>query len=142
YGNYNYQLDQFKDVVSRFAKIKRNIFEQRGYDENANLDTIKEEMQTELALLEVEFEEIRSEDFYEKMFKRIQEKKESLSIRGGSLNDKVKDFGTLNHLLSYKYKNTDLTKCEIPLKTLNQEPKEDKSKKIKIYKEIAMTRLK
>jgi hypothetical protein len=135
YSSYDYQFERFKDTVSRYGKIKRTVFEQRGYSPDADVSKISLEMQTELASLETEIEEAKGEEFYNKIFDVITEKKAKLNLKGGTLKQKVVEFSSLNYLLSYKFKDVDHTSCEIPrLANKDYPPKDktDKSKRIRI----------
>jgi len=135
YSSYDYDFESFKDTVSRYNKIKRTIFEQRGYSEDTNLQQIANELQTELDLLYAEIEEAKSEDFYETIFKRVSIEKEKFSLKGGDLKSKVIDFTKLNHLLSYKFKDVDHTSCSIPtVENKSLTSTTDKQKRIRIAK--------
>ncbi len=114
--HYNWALDTFKETVSKYQKIRRSIFEQRGYDENTDLSVIKDEMAKELEALVNKKEILKSPEYFEQTIQRIAEKKEKMNIEGGSLTKRVKDFTKLNHLLSYKFKDVDISTCKIPSK--------------------------
>ncbi|WP_435415030.1 SNF2-related protein [Polaribacter aestuariivivens] len=133
YGS-DWDFDRFKDTVSRFGKIKRTVFDQRGYSESTDISKISLEMEKEAALLDTEIEEAKGQEFYDKIFSIVAEKKAKLNLKGGNLQQKVVEFSSLNYLLSYKFKDVDHTSCEIP-RVENKNYKSgssDKSKRIRI----------
>tara|TARA_R110002074_G_scaffold86875_7_gene191827 strand:- start:2351 stop:5947 length:3597 start_codon:yes stop_codon:yes gene_type:complete len=132
YGDYD--LDRFKTTVSEYAKATVSIFDQRGYKRNTNLQEIKLEMEQELKSTADELEDLKTEDFSRKLYNRIKAEKEKYAIKGGSLDSRVKDFESLNHLLSYKFKDVDHTSCLIPTKEYDVKPNTDKLKRIRIAK--------
>lgn len=139
YTSYDYDYERFKDVVSRYNKIKRTIFEQRGYSEDTNLQQIQNDLQTELDLLDAEHEEAKGEGFYQKIYERVASQKEKYSLKGGDLKSKVIEFTTLNHLLSYKFKDVDHTSCSIPTVELKKTTlSTDTEKRIRIAKAKAI----
>lgn len=133
YGDYDF--DRFKDVVSQVGKLKRSLFTSRGYDDTTNVEKIRTELKKELDATEIELEDIKSEEFHLKVYQQIASEKERLSIKGGHLEDRVADFATLNHLLSYKFKDVDHTSCAIPVKenqSKDQPAAKDKIKRLKL----------
>lgn len=122
----NGQLDVYAEVLSKYTKIFRTIFEQRGYAENTDLDVIKAEMSQELILVESEIEQLRTPEFQDAIMVRIQEQKEKYQVKGGELEDRVKDFAALNYLMSYKY-DINKQQCDIPI---GEAPKETKVKEV------------
>lgn len=135
YSSYDWEFEQFKDVVSRYNKIKRTIFEQRGYSQDADVSQIAFEMQKEVDLVTSEIEQTRSEEFYDKIYQTVAAKKAALNLKGGDLKEKVIEFASLNYLLSYKFKDVDHTSCEIPRVENKQiTPTDDKQKRIRIAK--------
>lgn len=134
YSSYDHYFERFKDTVSRYGKLRRTIFEQRGYSESADISTITLEMEKELALLETEIKEARSEEFYDKIYQVVADKKAKLNLKGGSLQQKVIEFSSLNYLLSYKFKDVDHTSCAIPrIENKNyKSSSRDKAKRIRI----------
>lgn len=133
--SYDSTLDNFKETVSKYAKIKRAVFEQRGFSENTDLGVIRSEMEKDLILTETEMKELHTEEFQEKILNRIIEQKKKFAIKGGELKDRVRDFESLNHILSYKFTDIDHTQCSIPTKeNTSGSNDDDKERRLKIAK--------
>lgn len=118
-NSYNWELNKFKEIVSQYTKIKRTIFEQRGFAENTDLSIVKEQLDKEVILLQAEFEEIKTPEFEMKLYDRIADEKKKYELKGGLLKDRVSEFASLNYLMSYKFNEIDHTKTELP-KTENK----------------------
>jgi hypothetical protein len=114
YFSYNYNFDNFKEVVSSLGKIQRSLFQNRGYDENTDIDLIREELIKELEAADQELEEIKTEEFQDKIYNEIVEKKQKFGIEGKSIAERVKDFAKLNNLLDYKFEKSNAEACSIP----------------------------
>jgi superfamily II DNA or RNA helicase len=106
-------IDVYAENVSKFTKIKRTVFEQRGYSESTDLSVIKSELENELLLVQAEQVQIKTPDFQDQLMVKIAEQKKLYAVKGGSLEDRVKDFAALNHIMSYHF---DINKkfCDIP----------------------------
>lgn len=146
-GSYFYdgRFNMYKNYSSQLAKLKRSLFTSRGYDENTDTDKIKAELTKELEVVSNELEDLKSPEFAEKLMQSIIDQKKKYEIKGGDLESRVKDFASLNNLLSYKFSDVDHTSCMIPTKTLPPKPAEtklkaqlkatdDKAKRLKIAK--------
>lgn len=131
----SYQLDTYAEVLSQFTKIKRTIFEQRGYSESTDISVIKSDLENELILTQTEIEAVNTPEFQDKLMQKIAEQKEKYSIKGGELEDRVRDFAGLNHIMSYKYVKGQSAVCEIPTtEATNTIATDDKERRLKIAK--------
>jgi hypothetical protein len=137
-NNYDYQLENYKTDLTKYQKIKRTIFEQRGYAENTDLSVIRGEMEEELIMVDQEIENARTPEFEDKVMDNIIAQKQKYQIKGGELSDRVKDFERLNYLMSWLYDSIDKNTCAIPDKeysksnTFVKEVDADKERKMKI----------
>ncbi len=143
---YDYSLNDFKSDFSKYAKIKKSLFKARGLSEDVDISVVENDLKKELEVVDLEFENIKTEDFVEKLKAEIVEKKQKLAIKGGTLNDRVNEFASLNHLMSYKMKQVDVDACEIPVKELppqtkNLELAKAKAIAIKIKLKLAKAKL-
>ena len=128
-------IDTFAETLSQFTKIKRTIFEQRGYPESTDISVIKSDFEKELLLTQTEIEAVKSPEFQEKLMLQIAEQKEKYSIKGGTLESRVKDFESLNHIMSYRYVKGQSAVCEIPTVELKPVPEtDDKSRRLRLAK--------
>lgn len=132
-NSYNWNFTQFKNRVSQLGKMKRSLFQNRGYDENTDLDVIRKEMESELEALQKEQEDIRSDEFQEKIYNDIVEQKQKFGVKGASIAERVKQFSKMNNLLEYKFDKKSVEECAIPTGTLKK-PKSDKTKRLRIAK--------
>jgi hypothetical protein len=133
--NYDSSLDNYKEKASQFAKIKKTIFE-RGYNEGTDLSIIKDEFEKELVIIETEQKELGSQDFQIKLLEKIKKEKAKYSIKGGELKDRVRDFESLNYVMSWRYANIDKNSCSIPTKEYagTNTPTVDSNKKLQLAK--------
>lgn len=127
----DYDFNRYKDTVSQLGKLQRTLFSNRGYDENTNIDHILKELNAELEALKLEAEDVKSDGFMQKLYNSVKAEKERLSIKGGDLETRVKEFASLNHLLSYKFKDVDFNSCYIPT-IENKTQNTDKEKRLKL----------
>jgi hypothetical protein len=131
---YNSTLENFKDSVSRYQKIKKTLFDARGYNEGSDVSIIRTELENDLILANTEHDALKSEEFYQKLFNQIAEKKEKMNIKGGTLENRVEDFKRLNYLLSYKFVDIDFRSCTIPESEKFTNNDADKQKRINLAK--------
>lgn len=116
----DWHFDQYKDTVSQLNKLERSLFKNRGYDNNTDVLKIKNELEKELEEVVTDVEELQTEDFQEKVYNQIKAQKEKLAIKGGDLDSRVRDFSSLNYLLSYKFTDVDPRMCTIPTSELKK----------------------
>lgn len=132
---YDSSLDNYKEKASQFAKIKKTIFE-RGYNEGTDLSIIKDEFEKELISIEAEQKELSTPEFQMKLMDKIKKEKAKYSIKGGDLKDRVRDFESLNYVMSWRYANIDKNSCSIPTKEYagTNTPPVDNNKKLQLAK--------
>ncbi|WP_114901224.1 helicase C-terminal domain-containing protein [Kordia sp. SMS9] len=134
YGYPTY-FNDFKETASKLGKIER-VFTSKGYEKNMKTADILEKFQQELQATEKEYEELSTKEFQDKLEAKIIEEKQKLSVVGADLETRVKEFESLNHLLSYKFNEVKQNTCAIPDK---ENPKlAAKVKRIKIAKAKAI----
>jgi hypothetical protein len=131
--NLSSTIDIFAETLSQFTKIKRTIFEQRGYAENTDISIIKSDFEKELLLTQAEIDAVKTPEFQDKLLQQIAEQKEKYSIKGGTLESRVKDFESLNHVMSYRYVKGQSTVCEIPTGEIKPIA-DDKSRRLRLAK--------
>jgi len=132
----DYEFDQYKEVVSKLGKIKRTLFQNRGYDENTDIEKIKEELQKEYDVALEDVEDARLPEFKEKLHDDLVEEKKQHGVEGKSIKARVKDFASLNNLLDYKFQKSSAEACAIPTEKFKPVTSDNKAKarKIKIAK--------
>jgi len=137
--NWDRTLDSFKSMFSQYAKVKRSIFKLRGLSEDTDINVVVKGLNDELAKINMEIESVSKPEFQDKLIQEIQDKKEKLAIKGGTLDDRVKEFSKLNYLMSYKINQVDVDECKIPVIELPvQNVITNKSKQIQIAKAKAI----
>ncbi len=114
--NWDWDLDKFKDFLSKYKKTERSLLEPRGYTIQDDFDKIIADFDKELEQIKEEKQKINSPEYQEQVMDEIIKKKEKLEIKGGTIEDRVQEFASLNHLLSYKFSDIDHTSCNIPTK--------------------------
>jgi hypothetical protein len=131
----SYQLDIYAETLSKYTKIHRTIFEQRGYSESTDISTIKNDFENELLLAEAELTAVSTPKFQDELMLKIADQKAKYSIKGGELEDRVNDFAGLNHIMSYRYEKGQSAVCEIPTIELKPVPEnDDKSRRLRLAK--------
>jgi len=139
-NNSDYNLNQFKETVSRYAKIKKTIFEQRGFSEGTDLSIVRDDLDKELLLTGAELEELGTAEFEDKLMDKIKLQKERYAVKGGSLEDRVNDFASLNYIMSYRFEDIDHHSCSIPTveNKVVRTSTDDKERRLKIAKAKAI----
>lgn len=112
--NLNKTIEIYSETLSKFTKIQRTIFEQRGYSQSTDISIIKNDLENELLLADAELTAVKTPEFENDLMLKIQEQKEKYAVKGGSLQDRVNDFASLNYVMSYRYKKVENQTCEIP----------------------------
>ncbi len=136
-GNYyygDYSFDSYKTTVSKLGKIKKTLFQDRGYSEDTNLAVIKEDLEKELQEITVEIEDLKSPEFEKKVYDELVEKKKKYGVKSASVADRVKQFASMNHLLDYKFEKTFAENCEMPEKHKIKPAKKIDNKRLRIAK--------
>jgi len=126
-------IDSFAETLSQYSKIHRTIFEQRGYSESTDISVIKNDLENELLLVTNELSTVDTPEFQNDLMLKIAEQKAKYSIKGGELEDRVNDFASLNHIMSYRYVKGQSTVCEIPTGE-NKPENDDKSRRLRLAK--------
>lgn len=126
---YDWTYDRFKENLSKYKKLLRTVIEPRGYNENSDLAPLQTELEKELEKLNEVKEKLNSDDYLQELVEKIRERKAKMQVKAGTLEQRVKDFEGLNHLLSYKFKDVDHTSCFIPTKEFTG--KQDAAKEVK-----------
>lgn len=133
-GLYDWEFDRYKDSVSQIGKLTRTLFTSRGYDVNTDISKITKEIENDIELTTADLDEIQTDNFQNKLYEKIKAEKERLAIKGGTLEQRVKDFASLNHLLSYRFTDIDHNSCSIPVKELKPKLDNDKERRLKLAK--------
>lgn len=145
YSGFTSTLNQFVETKSKYEKIYKNIFVTRGYAENADIEVIKNDFANELILKQTELEQLKSPEVQQQLMEKIEEQKEKFAVRGGTLDQRVKDFASLNHIMSYTYVKGQSAVCEIPTQeykaTTTTSTTADKERRIRIANANAKARI-
>mgnify|MGYP000987180347 CR=1 FL=1 len=89
------------------------------------IDKIIDHFKSDLDKVSEELTRIKSTEFRQEVIAEIGEKKKKMAVQGKSIEDKVKEFESLNYLLDYKFTDVDPMVCEIPKTGLKQKAKSD-----------------
>jgi hypothetical protein len=135
----DYEYNQYKEVVSQLGKIERTLFKNRGYDENTDIEKIKEDLEKELEVATEDVEDARKDEFKEKIHADLVEEKRIHGVEGKSIEARVKDFKSLNHLLDYKFQKSSAVACSLPTEKFKPETLDEKAlaRKVKIKRSKA-----
>jgi len=133
-NSYDYHFERYKTTVSQYGKIKKTLFQDRGYSEDTNLSVIKEDLEKELQEITIEVEDLDSPDFQEKIYNDLVEKKKKYGVKSASVADRVKQFASMNHLLDFKFEKTFAENCEIPEKHKIKPAKKIDNKRLRLAK--------
>jgi hypothetical protein len=111
-------LYNFKEYLSKYKKTERSLLTPRGYKITDDFQKIIADFNKEQEQVADQHQELHSKAYQDKIRLEILEKKKVLEIKGGSIDDRVKEFASLNYLMSYKFSDIDHTSCKIPTKEL------------------------
>ena len=115
YFNY-YEISQFSENLSRVKKAERSILQPKGFTIDDDIRTIiaeyKKDLEKELKVLSF-FNDAEHKD---NVIKEVTLKKSAMQISGKSIIERVQEFADLNHLLSYKFGQTKIDTCPLPIK--------------------------
>lgn len=133
-STYDYDLTNFKEVVSRYSKIKKTIFDQRGFNENTDLSIVRDDLEKEQLLTESELTEIEKPEFQDKLMQKIEAQKAKFAVKGGTLEDRVTDFASLNYIMSYRFEDIDRSSCSIPTSENKVVRIDDRDRRLRLAK--------
>jgi hypothetical protein len=107
-SGYDYMIDQkrrvlsdFREALSKLRKAETTILKARGYTLNSNIAGIIEELKLEFHAVDIQKEELKTEEWKIKNYEEIAEIKAKTAITGKSALERAKEFATLNNLLAY-----------------------------------------
>ena len=99
----NYYADNFKESLAIVAKAEKTILAGKGFTAADNIDDVIRAFRKDLEQAREHRSYLGSEKHKEEVMKEVTEKKEQMSIAGKSIEQRVKEFASLNYLLSYKF---------------------------------------
>jgi len=129
-----YGYEKFKVYFSTVEKAKRTIMEPKGYSLDSDFTKILEDLEQEGKDLSLHLKTIMSNEHLEAVIDEIAQKKAMNKVDGLPPEQAVEDFKSLNHLLAFKFSQSDTDTCIIPDK--NSKPTtpapSDKSKVLRL----------
>jgi hypothetical protein len=140
-----YTVNYFKESLSVVKKAERTILASKGYTVDDDIDKVIKDYQKDLEKEQKVLEELKSEKHKKEIEKGVQEKKSAMKINGKTIEERINEFKSLNHLLSYKFPDIDPQVCIIPdgeRPPETEQQTDDKAKRIRIAKVKAQAKLK
>ncbi|GAA4839544.1 DEAD/DEAH box helicase [Algivirga pacifica] len=108
------KVEKFKDALKKYNKIISQILTPKGLTPEDNIQGLIEELKREYQAIEKDRQRIQSDNYFLEVARRIAQKKKEIAVSGASIEQRVKEFKSLNYLLSYQFKDIDHTNCVIP----------------------------
>jgi hypothetical protein len=140
-----YTVNYFKESLAIVKKAERTILASKGYTVDDDIDKVIKDYEKDLQKEKENLEELQSDKHKREVEKGVQEKKSAMKITGKSIEERVEEFKSLNHLLSYKFADIDPQVCIIPdvEKSPETVQKDDgKEKRIRLARVKAQAKLK
>lgn len=125
-GFSSYMFETFKVHFHAVAKAEKTIMQARGYTQESDFKKVEEEMKSEMEKIETAIDSVRSPEHINEIIEQIVFKKSLNKVDGREASSAADDFRKLNHLLQYKFNQTDIEGCKIPV--MIEVPKADKPK--------------
>ena len=109
-----------------------------------DIGKVIKEYQKDLEKENETLKDLQSESHKKEVAKSVREKKSAMKINGKTTEERAKEFGELNHLLSYKFSHIDPQVCIIPDNEMPPEitQSNERQKRIRITKVKAQAKLK
>lgn len=107
-------FEQFKIHFLTVAKAEKTIMQQRGYTLDTDFVQAKEDLKAEGQQLQEQAKQIESPENIHRIMEDIRIKKAQNKVDGRIAEAAAEDFISLNHLLAYRFNETDIEGCKIP----------------------------
>ena len=107
-------FSSFKSFMSEVKKAEETILKQKGFTINDNMADIIVSYKTDKEKVNLELEYLRSQEYFEKKYHEVKDKKDRLAVRGESPETRAKEFSRLNYLLTYKSSDVAQDNCILP----------------------------
>ncbi len=121
----------FAEYLSKVKKAERTILEPKGFTASDDIEKVIGEYRKDLENERKDLEFLKGSEHSSNVIKEVKKRKSAMAINGKSIYERVKEFSNLNHLLSYKFGNTKIDTCPLPMKESSKTkftPKNLKSK--------------
>lgn len=140
----SYTVNYFKEALSIVKKAERTILASKGYTVDDDIDKVIVDYQKDLDREKKALQELQSDSHKREVVQGVKEKKSAMKISGKTIDERVDEFRSLNHLLSYKFSHIDPMVCVIPNGEMPPElaQSNDKAKRIRVAKVKAQAKLK
>jgi hypothetical protein len=128
-------FSSFKGFMSEVKKAEETILKQKGFTIDDNMADIIVSYKTDKEKVNLELEYLRSQEYFEKKYYEVKDKKDRLAVRGESPETRAKDFAKLNYLLTYKSADVIQDNCILPdTEVSTQSSSNDRNRRMRLAK--------
>lgn len=119
-----WEFENYKRLVKKKVQADK-MLNDRFPNETPDIKKLVAELEKELKKGKDELEEIKSDGHLEELVGEAELKKSALKIEGKGIEDRVKEFASLNYLLSIRFNPDKSDSCQIPNPDEIKEESED-----------------
>lgn len=123
YWSDNVHFYRFKEFLAIVKKAQRTILKSESVSDD-EVEEVLYQYNSELNNAMKELTRLNSQEFMTELKREIEIKKSALQVDGKTIDDRVKEFASLNYLLSFKFDQNQDDSCIIPSKE-NERPASD-----------------
>ncbi len=131
-----YKIEYFREYLSKIKKAEKSVLAAGGFTIDDNIEEVIKFYKKDLEQAKLQMEEIKSEAHRQEIMEEIAEKKKAMQVQGKSIEDRVKDFESLNYLLDYKFTDVDPAVCELPVKGMKVKKQDNQDNDFKFKLEL------
>lgn len=106
-------LNRFRELYAKLLKTEKSVLIPKGYSLSDDLSKATEDYQNDLNKAEEEVKRLGSVDYFRETVRKVEERKNKGNVSGKSVAERVKEFASLNHLLSYLSEDNNQS-CSLP----------------------------
>jgi superfamily II DNA/RNA helicase len=140
-----FTVNNFREKLSIIRKAEKTILASKGYTLDDDIEKVIAEYKKDLEKESGTLKDLESEGHKKKVEGEVKKKKSAMRVTGKPIQDRVKEFASLNHLLSYKFSSIDPQICIIPTKELppvKSQERGGREKRLRIARAKAEAKLK
>jgi len=112
----SFYTDYFMEYMVKVKKAEKTILNPKGFTVDDDIDAVIGEYKKDLEKANKDLAFIMSKEHKSSISNEVKKKKSAMRIGGKSIIDRVNEFKSLNHLLSYKFSATNIESCPLPVK--------------------------
>ena len=112
----SFYTEYFMEYMVKVKKAEKTILAPKGFTADDDIDAVIGEYQKDLEKANKDLAFLQSDEHKQEIAEEVKKRKSAMKIGGKSIKDRVNEFKSLNHLLSYKFSATKIDTCPLPVK--------------------------